>query len=457
MPTTSRRPNWRVELLMALAIFLITGPVIQVWTAQPASRYLLTVAAADDHSLQLDPYVGVLGIDRALYGGHTYSDKAPYPSLIVVPAYEAFRAMGGKPFPVIEGRQVVNRSTHWGLWWITFWSSTVPAIILAITLRRLLLRFDRSHATAVALAIMLGTTMLPFTTWLFSHAMAALFVGLAWALLRPDRPSRRDVMLAGICLGAGIGSEYTIAIVAFILLIDVLISRHWERAAWLSAGTVLGTVPLLIYNWRVFHNPFEVSYQGHLANFHGSGAFGVFNLTAPKLDEVTRALVGDRGLFVLTPVALFAVIGCFVAITEGGRVRRDGWIALTTLVGFVIATTGIDGLGGSSPGPRYLIPMFPLLSVPLALVWQRFPRPSAAAAAIGGVTMWIATVTTPDIDSKAPNALGTWLDHLRDGDLVTNILTGRQNGWVLYLTATAGVVAALAAVRLSRSDLTTVD
>lgn len=437
---------------MALAIVLITGPVIQVWTAQPASRYLLTVAAADDHSLRIDPYVDVLGIDRALSDGHTYSDKAPYPSLIVVPAYEAFRAMGGKPFPVVDGQQVVNRSTHVGLWWVTFWSATVPAILLAITLRRLLVRFDRTHATAVALGVMLGTTMLPFTTWLFSHAMAALFVGWAWTLLRPETPGRRDHVLAGVCLGAGIGSEYTIAIVALILLIDVIVARRLAGAALLSAGTVLGTLPLLAYNWSVFHNPFEVSYQGHLANFHGSGAFGVFNLTAPKLDEVTRALVGERGLFVLTPIALFAVVGCLVGIAEGGRVRRDGWIALTALVGFVIATTGIDGLGGSSPGPRYLIPMFPLLAVPLAVVWQRFPRPCAAAAAIGGVMMWIATVTTPDIDSKAPNALGTWLDFLRDGRLVPNILTGRQNGWVLYLTATAGVVAVLGATRLSRSD-----
>lgn len=436
---------------MAVAILLLTGPVIQRWSAQPASRYLLTVAAADDHSLELDPYVGVLGKDQATYGGHTYSDKAPYPALLVVPAYAAFRALGGKPFPVIDGQQLINRSTHTGLWWITLWSATIPAIVLIIGLRRMLLRVNPDNATPVAFAIVLGTTMLPFTAWLFGHVMAAMWVGLAWMLLRPANPTVKSFALAGLCLGAGIGTEYTVAVIALLLLIDSLIRRQWVGVLWLSGATVVATIPLLIYNWLVFHNPFEVSYQGHLPNFQGSGAFGVFNLTAPRPDEISRALVGERGLFVLTPIALFAVLGCFLAIEQKGSMRRAGWLGLSSLVLFAIATTGVDGLGGSSPGPRYLIPLFPLLAMPLTLVWKRYPLVCAVGAWFGGLMMWIATVTSPDIDSQAPNALGTWVDLLVDGRLMPNILTGRDHGWVLYITAGLGVLAIVAAVRLDRA------
>jgi hypothetical protein len=447
----ARRSGWKVDLFIALAILFITGPIIQVWTAQPASRYVLTIAVADDHSLEIDPYVGVLGIDRARFEGHTYSDKAPYQPLLAVPAYQAFRALGGEPFPVIDGEQLINRSTHVGLWWVTLWSATLPAIILTITMRRLVAKVDPSLATVVALAVTLGTTMLPFTTWLFGHVLAAMWVALAWVLLRPDAPSARACLVAGLCLGAGIGTEYTVAVIALLFLIDAALRRRWASAMWLSLGTVAGTMPMLVYNWLVFRNPFEVSYQGHLPNFQGAGAFGVFNLTLPQSDEIARALISDRGLFVLTPVVLFAVLGSGLAIIRGGPTRRDGWLGIISLVAFIVVSTGIDGLGGDSPGPRYLIPMFPLLAVPLAVAWRRFPLPCAVAACIGGLTMWMATVTTPDIASTAHNALGTWAERLGDGRLATNILTGRDHSWVLYLTTAVGLVAVAAAIRQTRS------
>jgi len=444
--------GWKVDVLIALAILCMSGPIVQRWTAQPASRYALTIAVVDDHSLRIDPYEGVLGIDRARFEGHTYSDKAPYQPFLAVPAYAAFRAAGGQPFPVVDGEQVVNRSTHVGLWWVTLWSATVPAILLTLSLRRLVAQVDAGLATTVALAIAVGTTILPFSSWLFGHVLAALCVAVAWAHLRRSPPTTRAGLLAGLALGAGIGTEYTVAVIALILLIDLARQREWLGAVWLSIGTVAGAVPLFIYNWLVFRNPFEVSYQGHLPNFQGSGALGVFNLTLPQPDEISRALVSDRGLFVLTPVALLAVLGCALAVLRGGSTRRDGWIGLTSLAAFIVASTGIDGLGGDSPGPRYLIPMFPLLAVPLAAVWRRLPLVCLAATAVGALTMWAATVTDPAIASTAPNALGTWLQRLQDGDLVPNILTGREHPWVLVVTGAMGVVLALAAVRASSGE-----
>ena len=450
--SAASRTSHGVDALIALAILLITGPIIQLWSAQPASRYTLTAAIVDDHTLQIDRYEGVLGIDRAHFDGHTYSDKAPYQPLLAVPPYQLFRALGGEPFPVVDGEQRVNVSTHVGLWWVTFWSATVPAIVLTLTIRRLVRRVHPAVATPVALAMTLGTTILPFTSWLFGHVLAAMWVALALVLLAPEAPTRRAFAMAGACLGLGIGTEYTVAVLALILLLDILRVRRWGGAAALSIGTVVGTVPLLVYNWLVFRDPFEVSYQGHLPNFQGSGAFGVFNLTLPQADEVARALISDRGLFVLTPVMTVAVVGCLLAISGKSPGRREGWLGLTSLVAFITVSTGIDGLGGDSPGPRYLIPMFPFLAIPLAHVWQRFGRPCAVAAGIGAATMWMAAVTTPDIASTAPNALGTWAERLADGRMASNILTGRDHPWVLVVTALAGLVAIGASLRASRLD-----
>lgn len=451
-PPPERRRELRTDLLIAVAILLITGPIIHTWTAQPASRYLLTVAAVDDHTLELDDHEDMLGIDLARFEGHIYSDKAPYQPLLAAPPYALFRAVGGEPFPVIAGEEQYDRGTHAGLWWVTLWSSTIPAVVLTITVRRLVARVVPGRATVVALALTLSTTMLPFTSWLFGHVMAAMWVALAWALLRRDDPTTSACVAAGACLGAGIGTEYTVAAIALLLLVDIVVRRRWATAVALSIGTVVGTLPLLAYNWLIFENPFEVSYQGHLENFKGSGAFGVFNLTAPRVDEVARALVSDRGLFVLTPIALCAVVGCWLAIGQRGAERRDGWLGLASLAALIVISTGIDGLGGDSPGPRYLIPMFPMLAVPLAVAWRRFPRPCALAAIVGAVTMWMAAITNPDIPSTARNALGTWARQLGDGRLATNIVTGRAHSWVLLLTTAAGLVALVASLRAAPSS-----
>jgi hypothetical protein len=445
-----RHRELRTDLLLAVAILLISGPIIHTWTAQPASRYLLTVAAVDDRTLELDDHEDMLGIDLARFEGHIYSDKAPYQPLLAAPPYALFRALGGEAFPVIAGEERFDRGTHAGLWWVTLWSSTIPAIVLTITVRRLVARVVPGRATVVALAMTLGTTMLPFTSWLFGHVMAAMWVALAWALLRRHEPSTSACVAAGAYLGAGIGTEYTVAVIALLLLVDLALRRRWASAVALSIGTVAGTLPLLAYNWLIFENPFEVSYQGHLENFKGSGAFGVFNLTAPQPDEVARALVSDRGLFVLTPIALCAVLGCWLTIGQRGRERRDGWLGLASLAGLIVVSTGIDGLGGDSPGPRYLIPMFPMLAVPLAVAWRRFPRPCALAAIAGAVTMWMAAITNPYVPSTARNALGTWARQLGDGRLATNILTGRHHSWVLLVTTAAGLVAVVASIRGAR-------
>lgn len=438
---------------MALAVLLLTGLVIHDWSSQPASRYLLTVAAVDDHALELDPYEAYLGIDQAHFDGHLYTDKAPYQPLLGAPTYQAYRWAGGDPFPQGFSRGRFSEGTNYGLWWVTLWTATIPAAALAVVVRRMVARTDPAVATPVALAIVLGTTILPFAGWLFGHVLAALCIAGAWHLLRRDRPagSTRSAFLAGCLLGMAIGTEYTVALIAAIFLVDVLLERIWSRVVALSTGTVVATIPMLLYNWAVFRDPFETAYQGHLKSFQGKGALGVYNLQLPRMGELGKALVGSRGLLVLTPIVLLAVLGAMVAIATRSPHRRDAWVALAALAGMVVASTGIDGLGGDSPGPRYLIPALPLLATPLAEAWRRIPRACAAFAAFGGVWMWIASITTPAIDTSHPAPLRFWIDRLRDNDLATNVLTGRHHGWVPLVAAAAGLVAAGAAVHLSRT------
>lgn len=446
------RSDRRAGLLAALAVLLLTGFVIHDWSSQPASRYVLTVAAVDDHSLELDPYAPYLGIDQARFNGHIYTDKAPYQPLLAAPAYQAYRWAGGDAFPAGFAARRFQKGTNYGLWWVTLWTATVPAAALAVVVRRLVARNHPVQAMPVALATVLGTTILPFAGWLFGHVLAALCVAGAWYLLRRDGPagSTRSALLAGCLLGIGIGVEYTVALIALVFLVHVLLERRWQRVVAVSAGTVVASIPLLAYNWLAFRNPLETSYQGHLKSFKGQGALGVYNLQLPRMTEVSKALIGSRGLFVLTPIVLMAVVGAVLAIATRSPSRRDAWVALVVLTGMVLVSTGIDGLGGDSPGPRYLIPALPLLAIPLAEVWRRAPMVCAAAGVFGGAWMWIASITTPAVDTSHPAPLRFWINRLRDGDLATNVLTGHAHSWVVLLTTVAGFVALGAALHHAR-------
>src|SRR5260370_39675543 len=89
----------RVSVAGAIACFtLVTfGPLVPQYHAQPASRYALTGALADHHTIDLQRYDRVLGVDHALYRGRLRSDKAVGQPLLDVPVYLAARAGGAEP------------------------------------------------------------------------------------------------------------------------------------------------------------------------------------------------------------------------------------------------------------------------------------------------------------------------------------------------------------------------
>ena len=436
-----RRRALRGDILLALGILLLAGPLVQEWFAQNASRYALSAAVVEYRSLELDAYARVLSIDRATFRGHTYSDKAPYQALLAAPFLEAYVRAGGKAYPVaVDRTDAVDRlveSTARGLWWVTLWSSTIPAMALAIVIRRTVAQIYPERATVVAVAMAVGTLVLPFSSILTGHVMAALWVAGAWHVLRGSSLSTGAAVGAGVLLGAAIGTDYPTALIAMAALVLTVFAHGLRRGAWLSVGTVLGTLPLLLYNWLVFANPFEVSYQGHLPNFQGDGALGVYNLTPPKLHEVTRALVGSKGLLALTPVMLLAFAGCWYAISRVSAIRRDAVFALVGFVGVLAVSTGIDGIGGDSPGPRYLIPVLPLFALPLAEAWRRLPFLCTASAVIGAGWMLLAAATVP-LASRPRN----WLQAAADLDFTANVITGQSHTWVL-LIPTAGGLAVL--------------
>src|SRR6185295_6583294 len=61
-------------------------------TWNPVSRFDLTRAIVEEGSLRIDPYADNTG-DRSRRDEHWYTDKAPLPAFLAVPAYAAVRGV----------------------------------------------------------------------------------------------------------------------------------------------------------------------------------------------------------------------------------------------------------------------------------------------------------------------------------------------------------------------------
>lgn len=214
---------------------------------------------------------------------------------------------------------------------------------------------------------------------------------------------------------------------------------------------------MAVYNTLAFGSPAHISYEGVEAQ--GSGLFGV---RLPDPEVAWDLLAGDRGLFTLSPVLAMALLGLFVVHRTG--MRAEAFTAAAICAGLFAANAGFyldpgtpgandHPFGGSSPGPRLLVPMLPFMALGLAAAYRRFPRVTGALAVVSAARMLLATLTEPLVGSDT----GVWRDRLADADFTATVFTegGLGNGWaaivpVLAAATGAGVLALLSARRMRR-------
>jgi hypothetical protein len=447
---------WRSELLLAAVVALVVVPVLQPLMAQQISRYALTASMADSGTVSIEEYRDLIGVDRAERDGVLYSDKAPGQPVLAIPAYLAYRAMGGEPATEASGFGDL------GLWAVSLVSAALPAVALAVLMRRFALRFAPERATEAALALSLGTMLLPFGTVLFSHVLSALAGLAAYLLTTGDRPSRGRLAAAGAMAGFGVTVEYTLGILAILVGAVVLVraarspGATSRLAAGLHAGSAyaLGGLPFALllgwYHTAAFGGPFEVGYRYSQFTTHQGGIVGV----RPPLPGMTaQILLGERGLFVLTPIALVGAVGLVVLLLRRIGPQADAWAALIAFGAFVSIAGGWDNpWAGASPGPRYITPGLPFLAGGVAYLWQRRPVVSSIAALASSAAMGVATFTMPLAQPTEPSALLHWVARAREGRFADTLLTARYGDWALMLPLVAALALTVVLLRSEAAD-----
>jgi hypothetical protein len=231
-------------------------------------------------------------------------------------------------------------------------------------------------AAVTTLVAAFATPLWPYSKFGFNAPLAALFVTAAcycaWNVTRSDRPT--SAAWIGWWLGLALLTRHELPVLilplaAWLYLESARGALFIRRMATLAVGFLPALLVWLGYNAYRFGNPLDTGYlRDPIPQFGSSMLTGVYGLL----------LSPTASLIVYCPLVIFA-FGSLVALARHDRSAAVLLGGSAVVVLLFYAQLG-NWMGGRSYGPRYLVPVLPVLMLPLAAVHKSW-RPSTRAAA----------------------------------------------------------------------------
>ena len=233
-------------------------------------------------------------------------------------------------------------------------------------------RTNRSRQSSMfcALVFAFATFNLPSSRDGYEHAYEALAVlSSIWVALGcQDSTTARDwrALSAGVVLGVGLLFRNT-AILGLPAVLIVLSSMRTRIIA------VVGMLPALaviaFYNWSRFGSPIETGYRQawHAANPALLSESG-FSLSSLPMNAAQLWVSPGKGMLWFSPVLLLALVGAKASARSQPRLFAAVATSCAAYTALYAANFAWHGSAWCW-GPRYLIPLTPLLV--LLLPWRR--------------------------------------------------------------------------------------
>jgi hypothetical protein len=252
-------------------------------------------------------------------------------------------------------------------------------------------RLTRSSSAAARLALVVGvgSPLWPYSKFGFNAPLAAWFttsaVYFAW---RADREGRlRDAVFAGTFVGFALLTRHELALLLLPILLVHATTPDRSVRATRAIATLAGVTPALLlwlaYNAMRFGDPFDTGYMRDATSAFGSSVWtGLYGLLCSPA----------ASLFVYCPLALGGVAALAWLWRQDRRTAAllGGTVILVVLF---YAQLG-NWIAGRSYGPRYLVPIVPLLLLPLA--WRFLPG-RRIGRALSALCVLSAVVQAPSV------------------------------------------------------------
>lgn len=421
-------PPRTTDVLAFGALVLACTFVVQDSGPNQAAHHALVRALASG-TAEIDPRET---IDAAYVNGEYFAAKAPGLAMFTLPWHLSLRGVGLQDAPLSTEDGYRQR-----LWELNLFGAVLPMLLLLLLVFVVVERVVPGYGLPTAVLLGAGTLLLPFATLFFDHVLSAAIGFAAFVVLFLERERRRASFLAaaGVLAGLAIVVEFPLGIVALVLVGYAAAGERPIRRVLVYAGGVLaGVVPLLVYNTWALGSPLTLSYTNALKEQVGTGAPvvgandpGFYGIGLPEPRVALSILFSEKGLLVVTPIVLVALVG-LPLLWRVGR-RAEAVVSGTVPLLFLAYNASYYlPFGGQSPGPRFMVPAVPFLALPLALALKRRPMLVGGIALVSTGVMALATITDPLIGTEY--GIATWLDDLRASSLVDSVFGA---GWLAEL------------------------
>ncbi len=295
-----------------------------------------------------------IGVD-----GRSYSQFSWGQSILDVPLYLIGRLIGGG----LDLRSILI---------VRLIVSLLNPIVIALTgwliaLFATRLGYSTRLSIGLALAYAFGSMVFAYASTHFSEPALALMLVLAIYAIdraRADQPARW-LVLAGTALGfTAYIRERSVIIVPIFVLYLILKHRRLRLKSWLAFLVPIGIAGGLIglQNWLRFGAPTSF----------GFSALQHTSFTTPIVLGVYGLLISPgKGLLLYNPIAWLGLIGLFTLAKH--RSPEAALYALTFIIEVLFFGAYEFWTGGWNWGPRYLLPVLPLLILAAGAWLQAHP------------------------------------------------------------------------------------
>jgi hypothetical protein len=346
--------------------------------------------------------------DTMQLGKRFYSNKQPGLAMLGVPFYFVI-------FHVERWLGIAYDAD--GVWLKNLHAMTVLLCALPGAALNVLLYFAFRREGATPRASMLlaggfafGSLSLPYSGLFMSHNLCALLVFAAWYRLTGPTLRLRDALIAGAIIGYSNLCDPLTGMATLGLALYLVVRRtgikYWFAYA---SGPCAAALTVLIYDRLAYGRATQISTLGPSIFYRPHLFLGLFDW--PDFRRIYWISYQPmRGLFACCPEFVLCLFAPLLLLLQRKTttLRLDLLVILPILAGYLLFYVTFYGWkGGDSIGPRYMIPVLPLLWMFALRPFQRWPIIATIAITLSIIYMLaITSVCAVDAaygDNAPPN------------------------------------------------------